>query len=146
VNPEAAAAAEQAGKKMGKAGEGLAPGTNPGGAVPAESDAIALLEKAGGMLPGPGDGEAPGQGKGKGQGGDGEMGEEGTMGRGNGRNFSDIGTSDPSEETYSAQAIGELVAKEREALAKPDDEGSLPEYSTLVEQYLRSLAEPAPSR
>lgn len=146
VNPEAAAIAGQAGKKMGKAGRGLAPGTNPGDAVPAESDAIALLEKAGGMLPGAGEGEGPGQGKGKGQGGEGEMGENGNMGRGNGANFSDIGTSDPSEETYSALAVGKLVAKEREALAKPDEEGSLPEYSTLVEQYLRSLTEPPPSR
>lgn len=142
LNPEASASAGQAGKKMGKAGSSLAPGTKPGGAVPAESEAIALLEKTGGMLPGAGEGA----GAGGGQGGEGEMGENGASGRGNGANFSDNGASDNSLETYSAQAIGELVAKEREALAKPDEEGSLPEYSTLVEQYLRSLTEPPAPR
>jgi hypothetical protein len=138
VNPEAAAAAGRAGEKMKAAGSGLAPGSHPGGAVPAESEAIALLEKANGLLPGVGMGEGGGGGEGGSRGGRGQMdGQEDTDDPDRGRN---------SEEKHAAQAIGKLVAKEREAFAKPDEEGSLPEYSTLVEQYLRSLTEPPPLR
>lgn len=146
VNPEAAGNIAQAAKQMGKAAGGLAPGANPGGAVPAESEALALLGKAAGMMPGAGPGKGPGQGQGE----DGEDGggEGGSGGRGE-MDGADDG-DDPersrnSAEKSAALAVGKLVAKEREAFARPDDEGSLPEYSALVEQYLRSLTEPPAS-
>ncbi len=169
ISPEAADRVGKACKKMKEASTSLKPGSNPGGAVPAEDGAIALLEEALKKCPKSGSGSGSGSGgDGEGEGeGDGEG--SGGQGQGDNRGNESDKTSDDQDEKdggtggvpkekdspnmippkdtlppVTAMVLGQLVKKEREALSPNEVDKTPPEYAPLVEQYLRSLSAPAP--